>query len=436
MKQIRLQNFRCYTDLTVNLKPGINLFIGDNASGKTTLLKACRYVLSAFFAGYSDEHTRCVSPGDDDFSVILKGDAIQSEKSITISFVPNPLQYDAIEGMNNVPGTDGEQYDIRKNSKKNSRMLLDGIRNYRDYAHKVMSTDAALPLFASFSTEDIHSIRKINAEKFKAYYQKASFGYYECLDGDGFLRYWLKRLLILQEGQKNLRELEVVRTSIIRALGVEGCGIIQDMFVRPLQKKVYFQLIDGREIDAEHLSDGYRRLVNIVMDIAFRSVLLNGRLYGSESAVRTHGTVLVDEIDMHLHPSLQSTVLQGLRHAFPYIQFIVSTHAPMVMSNIKNSNDDVVYLLDYKDGQYAIHNRQTYGLDASTIMQVVLNQTPRNKEVDEQLKTLFGKIDNGQYEDARTQFEQLKETFGDTLPELAEVEAILNFSVINDEENK
>ena len=46
MKQIRVENFRCYDNLTVNLKPGVNLLIGDNASGKTTVLKACRYVLS------------------------------------------------------------------------------------------------------------------------------------------------------------------------------------------------------------------------------------------------------------------------------------------------------------------------------------------------------------------------------------------------------
>ncbi len=51
MKQIRLEHFRCYTDLSIDFKSGINLLIGDNASGKTTVLKACQYVLSSFLQG-------------------------------------------------------------------------------------------------------------------------------------------------------------------------------------------------------------------------------------------------------------------------------------------------------------------------------------------------------------------------------------------------
>lgn len=58
MREIRLENFRCYTDLSVSFRSGVNLFVGDNATGKTSILKACKYVLSSFFSGFSDDNTK------------------------------------------------------------------------------------------------------------------------------------------------------------------------------------------------------------------------------------------------------------------------------------------------------------------------------------------------------------------------------------------
>ena len=93
MKQIRLEHFRCYTDLNINFKSGINLLIGDNASGKTTVLKACQYVLSSFFAGYSDENTRWISPGDDDFTVQIVNGNIQPGQPVKIPVNMRQLQW-------------------------------------------------------------------------------------------------------------------------------------------------------------------------------------------------------------------------------------------------------------------------------------------------------------------------------------------------------
>ena len=79
MKEIRMGNFRCYADQSIEFKPGINLLIGDNASGKTTILKACKYVLSAFFSGFSDENTRWISPDESDFTENIKDGIILPE---------------------------------------------------------------------------------------------------------------------------------------------------------------------------------------------------------------------------------------------------------------------------------------------------------------------------------------------------------------------
>lgn len=437
MKEVKLENFRCYTQQTIKFKSGVNLLIGDNASGKTTLLKACKYILSAFFAGFSDENTKWISPDANDFSDLTQDGIILPERPIKIHFNQEPDLYSTIFDCNDA------FYTLQKNSKKNSRALVSGISGYKEYAAllyqqfyspETNSRVHPLPLFACFSTEDIHSTRKIDASKFIKYAQKSSFGYYECLEGNGFLPYWLKRLLVLQEGQKNTDEIEIVRQALISALGTGGCDIIQDMHIRPNQKKVYYILSDEREVEAEHLSDGYKRLVNIVTDIAFRCALLNKDLFHRESCLYTHGTVLIDEVDLHLHPTLQATVLQGLQNAFPQLQFIVTTHAPMVMTGVEHNADNQVYKLSYSsiDG-YQIVETQTYGLDASTMMEVILDQTPRAAKVEEELCQLFNLIDEEKEGEARELLTQLQSRFGNTLPELAEAEAMLNFTMEDDE---
>lgn len=448
MKKIRLENFRCYTDQSIDFRPGINLLIGDNASGKTTVLKACKYILSSFFSGFSDENTKWISPSSGDFTTLVRNGIIMPEKPIKLHFICNPDMYERLphEDYFYNPGDNEEEYTLQKNSRKNSRALVSGITDYKDYAdllYKKFFDDEkytqvhALPLFAYFSSEDIHASRKIDSDKFKSYAQKSSFGYYECLDGNGFFPFWMKRLLVLREGEKNLEEIEIVRQAIITALGIEGCRIINDIDIRPNKKEIYYILADGREVRAEDLSDGYKRLVNIITDLAFRCALLNRGIYRLQSASLTKGTVLIDEMDLHLHPTLQSSVLKGLQRAFPNMQFIVTTHAPMVMTGVESTENNIVYKLSYSSTEgYQIIETQTYGLDSSTITEVVLNQIPRDINVDEKLTMLFSLIDEERNEEARRLLNELKEQFEDNLPELSNAEAMLNFSIEdNDAEN-
>ena len=434
MNEINLQNFRCYSDLTITFKSGINLLIGDNATGKTSVLLACKYVLSAFFSGFSDENTKWISPHNDDFRIRSSQGILLPELPIYIQFQTSDIiEYPDILQQTSLfdPST---SYTLTKNSKKNSRALTTGIREYKNYAAWLMAgcftesgQQMALPLFASFSTEDIHANRKIDASRFKIYNHKASFGYYECLEGNGFFPYWLKRLLVLQESRENHPEIIIVRTAIRNALGPEGCNIISDMQVRPNQRKVYYILPDGRETEANYLSDGYRRLVNIVTDLAFRCALLNRGIYGENACALTRGTVLIDEADLHLHPSLQAVVLKGLRHAFPRLQFIVSSHAPMLMSCVETNDENIVYKLNYSSADgYGIIPVNTYGMDLSTLTDVILDQVPRATAVDQNLSHLFRLIDEGDYKEAAELLQQLRDRNGENLPELTQAEAMLN----------
>lgn len=452
MRKITINNFRCYEKKSMDFRRGINLLIGDNSVGKTSLLRACNLVMNAFFCGYSDEYTKWKSAEDDDFREIKNDDVVTDDQPVNIAFELDEIDCPDIilEDGSVVPlhrqmplaeEFGYPEFNIEKKSKKNARNLITGLTPLRTYAsllqknsHAIVDGMAiqrnALPLFAYFTTEDIHTIRKFDKEKtyFKKYPQKPSFGYFESFDCKGLLDCWKKRLLVLKEAKKGEQEIECVRNAVVSALGPTGCKIIADMEVRTNDNDVFFIYCDGREVRSDLLSDGYRRLVSIVVDIAFRSALLNKVMYGDEAYKHTHGTVIIDEIDEHLHPELQVRILKALHETFPNIQFIVSTHAPLVMSSVENSPENVVYKLEYKDGIYSHKELDTYGLDASTIIQIYMDQAPRDLIVDKEIKNIESLIDSEKYVEARIALEKMLERPGsDSNPELSKIEATLSF---------
>lgn len=445
-----MKNFRCYDDNSIEFHRGINLFVGDNAVGKTSLLSACNLVMNAFFSGYSDENTTWKSAEDTDFREVRNGDYVSNDSPINISFdlydsdLPDIEKLDGQLHSLNLSSTNENsdaQFYIEKKSKKNSRNLVAGLKSLKEYAsvlqlnsHKFEDGKAiqvnALPLFAYYTTEDIYTKRKFDKEKrlFKKYPQKPSFGYFECFDCKGLLDCWIKRLLVLKEAEEGEVEISCVQKAIAEALGdsAYGCQIINSIDIRHNAGKVYFNYCDGREVSTDLLSDGYRRLVSIIVDLSFRCALLNKIKYGADAYKHTHGTVIIDEIDSHLHPSLQVKIVNALQKTFPRLQFIISSHAPLVMSSVENNKDNVVYKLQFKDGKYTHTELNPYGLDASTIMSAYLDQVPRDLKIDSQIKAIEQLIDDGNYSDAESKIRELYIT-NPSNPEISKLETMLHF---------
>ena len=452
MRDIIISNFRCYTKTQMEFRRGINLLIGDNSAGKTSLLRACNLVNNTFFCGFSDENTLWKSADEDDFREIRTDDLQVDDLPIAITFHLDELDCPPLVLSNGETflleakksldePSDLPDLIIEKKSKKNSRNLVTSLKPLKEYAsllqsnsHLIINEEVeqrnALPLFAYFTTEDIHTTRKLSIgdKAFKKYPQKASFGYFESFECKGLLDYWLKRLLVLAEANKGEVEINCVKRAITCALGADACNIISTMSIRPNEGQVYFTYIDEREVRSDLLSDGYRRLVSIVVDLAFRCALLNKVKYGEEAYKQTHGTVIIDEIDEHLHPELQVRVLKALHKTFPNLQFIASTHAPLVISSVENTPENVVYKLEFKDGEYSHKELHTYGLDASTIMELYMGSLSRDVSANNDIKELHKKIEKGAYEEAREMLATLKEKYGgDSNPELVKEEAMLSF---------
>lgn len=427
MKKITLYNYRCFEKLSLEFSNKVNLLIGDNASGKTTIIRAISAALSSFFTGFSDENTRFGGLVKEDFRIIMAEAGLANEEPIKVKFellgITNCLELKSPKGRT----LQDPLKPIKQLGKESYKNLFKDGKQVR-----------ALPLFTSFSTADIHKPRKFGKAIFKKYVQKPSFGYFECLQGDGLMDYWTFRLLALKEGNASELEMKGVLNAISSALGQKGCDVISKTHIRPIQGKVYYFLSDGRLTETENLSDGLKRLINIVLDLSFRCMLLNKGIYGLKACAKTEGTVLIDEIDLHLHPTLQSVVMKGLQNAFPKLQFIITSHAPMIMTGIPRDADNKIIKLTYSKVEgYGAREINTYGLDASTIIQAILGVTPRSHEVEERLGTLFGFIDKDEYEKASEKLIEMRKQFDNNLPELSKAEAMLNFLMENkDDSNK
>lgn len=421
LTRIEFKGFRCFSDYSLDFRRGVNLLIGDNGSGKTSVIRGVVLALNAFFKGFSDENTSCAGIASDDFNHSVANESKSLTRPVEIVFT--------IEGND-------EEVSIFRESKKTSTTYKNAKEfngQNKELYYRVAEEDGnnrstPLPLIAFFATDDIHSkVGNVNGKAFKDYYLTPSFGYYFCLKGGFLAKHWINRMLVLKEGGKGEEELTVVVNALKKALGEKGCGIIRDVDIRPKQGYVYFIFTDGREVRFEDLSDGYLRLVNTVMDLAFRCSVMNRPLYGLDTCNLTEGVVCMDEIDDHLHPSLQARVIKALQHTFPKVQFIISTHAPMVMTSVEDTDNNVVYRLDYQEGNYFAEVVSTYGLDASSIIQFYLHQTDKDIDVQRQLDELFKLVDEEKIEEAKAMLSELEARFSDRLPEITRARTLMSF---------
>ena len=113
-----------------------------------------------------------------------------------------------------------------------------------------------------------------------------------------------------------------------------------------LEAKVQMTDKEPEYLTYDMMSDGFKAIVGIVSEMAYRCIMLNGYL-GAKAIKETPGVVLIDEVDLYLHPHWQRHILNDLCKAFPKIQFFVTTHSPFIIQSVDSRN--VITLDSYKD---------------------------------------------------------------------------------------
>lgn len=132
---------------------------------------------------------------------------------------------------------------------------------------------------------------------------------------------------------------------------------------------------DGQNPTFEKLPAGYKRIFYMALDIAYRSYILNG-------TTDSEGIVVIDEIDLHLHPALEQVILQCFQETFPNIQFIVSTHSPLVLTGVETEGKPNVILHMASDDTKPEVTHDIYGIDYNTGIEDVMGVESKNVELD------------------------------------------------------
>jgi predicted ATP-binding protein involved in virulence len=203
------------------------------------------------------------------------------------------------------------------------------------------------------------------------------------------------------------RQLEAVRQAINSLL----TGF-SDLRVRrsPLRMTINFLEL---ELIVEQLSDGEKGLLAMVGDLARRLAIANPSL---SDPLQGSGVVLIDEIELHLHPQWQRAIIPALTRTFPNCQFIVTTHSPQVISQVKPES---IYILERTDeGIVAMRPESSYGRDSNRILEDLMDTPERPQKIKEKLLKLFRLIAKGELDSARELHQEIADEIGADEPEL------------------
>ena len=137
-----------------------------------------------------------------------------------------------------------------------------------------------------------------------------------------------------------------------------------------------------------------------------------------------NAVVLIDEIDLHLHPQWQRAVIPRLETTFPHCQFIVSTHSPQVISEVGPQNR-IYFLRMTEDGMVAEWIKNAYGKDTNFILEVFMETDERPENIKTDIEALSELIDTNQLNEAQTLLQQLKKKIGDDEPALVGAEILI-----------
>lgn len=381
LQELRLQNFRCFTDTTISFDERLTVLVGKNGSGKTAILDAAAIALNNFIL-----HAHGIGTGHD--SSLSKNDLSNKNQQFNLCSISTTLQ------------NNNTNISIKID---NQGCLIEG-----DLAHLHISHLKEYFLYSYYTTirmqakENIYyDINNRNnshnpADAYANCFQPGlSFGdtlaWIDTHDADEARRF--------RDGDEDYRdpELSAMREAVEKALpdfgGLRFRGTTNEILVT--------RKTDGQKLSFWQLSDGYRAMLALILDLARRMAIANGERYTAEgrSILTSPAIVLIDEIELHLHPGWQQTVLPSLREIFPNTQFIVSTHSPQVLSSIEPQH---VRILG-PDGCIP-YDGVTYGAESSRLLEDIFGIELRSEsKAKKMLDEYFQLINNGDYDSPRSQ---------------------------------
>lgn len=397
-QKLIIDNFLCFKHFEMRFAPGVSVIIGRNGAGKSSLIRALVYSLYFMFTNDRSMGNDFLSAGNPDLKMrSIRYDEFHRSKS-TEEAVADANFHGEIEIY-------GEriEWDMYRRSTSGSALNPGRYKAAYQELMRLYREHDELPLLAYFSDSFPHKLTNISqfAKQQISANEKTlrNFGYYQWDNETACVEIWQRRLLNSMAKVKQLEkdadkftcnEVQFVTQKLIHFSHIINPSMCDTsfeikhlfyMFGEDQKPELWLHLKSGQEIKFDNLPAGYKRLYSVVLDLSYRAYLLNRR-----ASIEPTGLVLIDEIDLHLHPSLAAEVVERFMRTFPRLQFVMTSHSPLVVSNLPaKSNENLVFRL--VAGEDAPHELpDLFGIDYDDVLLDWMEGYPRNKEL-EFLKT-------------------------------------------------
>lgn len=338
IEQITLKNVRLFGGneqvLTFDSGKNITILLGNNGSGKSTILDTLSVMLSSFIG-------------------VFPGNSLKNFKDSDVHIEDDNHMADYLYAKMNL-NVDGNHYQLTRYRKGLNKPQSSEIKEFKGYAENLKTQIAAgenvnLPILAYYGT----GRGQIKAPERKRGFQTV-FAQWDCYNSSLEASTDFKRFFawydMMEDEERRERErrrdfnyhsalLQVVRHAI--EAFVDNKYRNPHIDIHPL-RFVMDEYEDGRkmkELRLEQFSDGYKIVIAMVADIASRMAEGNPMM---ENPLEASGIILIDEIDLHLHPKWQREILRKLHEVFPNVQFIVTTHSPIILQGASDIAQVVV----------------------------------------------------------------------------------------------
>lgn len=373
LKKIYIQNFKGFEKKDFSFNSNFNVAIGNNATGKSTLLHAIQVALGGYLQCLeipaSKNYRRQYKSGE----IFVKWnesvkDFVKNQEPTLItttakfSHIPDDIHWTRTMLKNNTTS----------HNQRDAGLLMSAVEQL--WLHK-METQFLLPIVASFGTErTVAQLRKGKKAQSRRTRNEKAFlaALSEKVDFNGVIEWFHNYETEIKykkefEGTKEA-VLKAIHTAIPYLKNVEYNNYYQEFEA----EIVIDQNIIGKTLHS-NMSDGLKAMLNLVAELAFRCVILNG-YKGENAVIETAGVVLIDELDMHLHPNWQMHVVQDLKNAFPALQFIVTSHSPFIVQSLKQ--EELILLEDTLEREGDPFRRSIEEISAT---EMGVKEVPRSK---------------------------------------------------------
>lgn len=345
VNHLEIENFRCFENRLFDFDQHMSVIIGNNTAGKTTLLRALRVGLGAYLQSLPKLATgpsyRC-NFVDSDRREVYNSVMLEYQRSKA-----NPKVSVHADMMLTSHGANGEfifshksinwyrEYTAGNTTTHNRNCVgeLSAMVESMDMSRR-NNMPVVLPVVMSFSSNRWGKAGR-SFQKVKDREQRIDKAYRDALKDLLDFKSVMDWVNAYERRTKEGREFKGVMEAFLNAIH-DAIPALDNIVIdqNQIEGQVHVTGMDTERQHYSNMSDGFKAMINVVAEIAYRSICLNGFL-GEKAVKCTPGVVLIDEIELYLHPNWQRHILADLQRAFPRIQFVVTTHSPFIIQSVQ-----------------------------------------------------------------------------------------------------